>query len=101
VDGETVPVEDIDAISVAHDLAAFVAALQKLILRVGHRAAASLSPSETRRSATGSRGSTVTQELPRSGSARSGRRLGTARLSGTTATSMLATGLFGTDAFAL
>ena len=73
---------------------------KRWIPRVRLRVAAFRWRSETRRSPTGWRGSPATRELLRSGTARSGHHLGMARLSGTTATSMPATGLSGTDASA-
>ena len=60
VEGETAPVEEIDAIQAARDLAAFVAALQQVDPTGAPPAAASRWPSETRMSVTGWRGSTAT-----------------------------------------
>jgi aminoglycoside phosphotransferase (APT) family kinase protein len=98
VDGETVPVDEIDAIRAASDLASFVAALHSgPILPAGRRGEAFRWRNASASSDTGWPGSRATAAPSRpSGSKRSRPSPGTVYLSGTTATSMCATGSCGT-----
>ena len=98
VEGETVPVEEIDAVKAARDLAAFVAALQRVDpagAPQGRGIPLSERDAEVR---PGWRRGRATRGWRRSGSVRSPSRRGMAHLSGTTATSTCATGSCGTAA---
>jgi aminoglycoside phosphotransferase (APT) family kinase protein len=94
IEGETVAIEQIDAIQAARDLAALVGALQELSPTDAPIGRGIPLAQRDGSSASGSTASRAIHGWRRSGSVRSRHRRGTGRRSGTTATSTHATGSF-------